>query len=101
LELYGPSWRRCVYAIIPKLVEDPRAHYLPIYGFDGMAEKLIRSNIPNPVAIRSSKPHFCSLLCAYSGHNTIQWQDFFQILNQKRKVDSSGPTPNNTGFRVP
>ena len=100
-ELYGPNWQHCDYAIIPKLVDDPRAHYLPIYGFDGMAEKLIRSTIPNPVAIRSSKPHFCSLLCAYADHTTGQRQNFFQILNQRRKVDSAGPALNNTGFRIP
>jgi len=100
-ELYGPNWRECDYAIIPHLVEDPRAHYLPIYAFDGMADKLVRPSVPDPVAIRSAKPHFCSLLCAYADRTTQKRQEFFHILNRRRKVDSAGPALNNTGFRVP
>ena len=100
-ELYGPNWKECDYAIIPHLVEDSRAYYLPIYAFDGMADKLIRPSVPDPVAIRSAKPHFCSLLCAYADHTTQKRQEFFRILNRRRKVDSAGPALNNTGFRVP
>lgn len=48
-ELYGPNWNECDYAIIPKLVEDPRAYYLPIYGFDGRAQNLVREKVPDPV----------------------------------------------------
>ena len=100
-ELYGPNWKECDYAIIPHLVEDSRAYYLPIYAFDGMADKLVRPSVPDPVAIRSAKPHFCSLLCAYADHTTQKRQEFFRILNRRRKVDSAGPALNNTGFRVP
>lgn len=100
-ELYGPDWKECDYAILPKLLDDPRAYYLPIYGFDGMAEPLLRKNPPDPAQIRNSKPHFCSLLCAYADHTTAQRQRFFEILNRRRKVDSAGPALNNTGFRIP
>jgi hypothetical protein len=82
-------------------VEDSRAYYLPIYAFDGMADKLVRPSVPDPVAIRSSKPHFCSLLCASADRTTQKRQEFFHILNRRRKVDSARPALNKTGFRVP
>jgi len=66
-----------------------------------MADKLVRPSVPDPVAIRSAKPHFCSLLCAYADRTTQKRQEFFHILNRRRKVDSAGPALNNTGFRVP
>ena len=100
-ELYGPNWKECDYAVIPHLVDDPRAYYLPIYAFDGMADKLVRPSVPDPVAIRSAKPHFCSLLCAYADRTTQKRQEFFHILDRRRKVDSAGPALNNTGFRIP
>ncbi|NCY21867.1 hypothetical protein EBX31_07915 [bacterium] len=100
-ELYGPDWRECDYAIVPKLIDDPRAYYLPIYGFDGRAEKLVRSQTPDFLQIRASKPHFCSLLCAYSDRTTEKRSRFFQLLNRRRRVDSTGAALNNTGIRIP
>jgi hypothetical protein len=100
-ELYGPDWSECDYAIVPHKVTDPRAYYLPIYAFDQQLEPMIRTNVPDPEKIRATKPHFCSLLCAYADHTTHKRQDFFHILNRRRKVDSAGPALNNTGFRIP
>lgn len=100
-ELYGPDWKECDYAIIPHKVDDPRAYYLPIYAFDQHLEPMIRKTLPDPAAIRTAKPHFCSLLCAYADRTTRRRQEFFHVLNRRRKVDSAGPVLNNTGFRVP
>ena len=100
-ELYGPHWKECDYAIVPHKVDDPRAYYLPIYAFDQQLEPMIRTNVPDPEKIRATKPHFCSLLCAYADRTTQKRQDFFYILNRRRKVDSAGPALNNTGFRIP
>jgi len=100
-ELYGPNWKECDYAIIPHKVNDPRAYYLPIYAFDQQIEPMIRQSPADPATIRASKPHFCSLLCAYADRTTGRRQDFFQRLNRRRKVDSAGPALNNTGFRIP
>lgn len=100
-ELYGPSWKECDYAIVPKLISDPRAFYLPIYAFDQITQPLFREEPLDPLAIRAAKPHFCSLLCAYADRTTRQRQNFFHILNRRRKVDSAGPALNNTGFRIP
>lgn len=100
-ELYGPDWNECDYAIVPHKVNDPRAYYLPIYAFDQQIEPMIRTAVADPEKIRATKPHFCSLLCAYADHTTHKRQDFFHILNRRRKVDSAGPALNNTGFRIP
>jgi len=100
-ELYGPDWKECDYAIVPHKVDDPSAYYLPIYAFDQQLEPMIQKSIPDPAQIRASKPHFCSLLCAYADRTTRRRQEFFHILNRRRKVDSAGPVLNNTGFRVP
>jgi hypothetical protein len=100
-ELYGPDWKECDYAIVPRKVDDPRAYYLPIYAFDQQLEPMIRSSVPDPDKILAGKPNFCSLLCAYSDRTTRQRQEFFHILNRRRKVDSAGPALNNTGFRIP
>jgi hypothetical protein len=100
-ELYGPNWKECDYAIIPRKVDHPRAFYLPIYAFDQQLEPMIRKGPVDPIAIRASKPNFCSLLCAYADRTTRKRQEFFQILNRRRKVDSAGPALNNTGFRIP
>lgn len=100
-ELYGPDWRECDYAIIPHKVDDPRVYYLPIYAFDQQVEPMIRRFPLDPGVVRSTKPHFCSLLCAYADRTTRQRREFFHLLNRRRKVDSAGPALNNTGFRVP
>jgi hypothetical protein len=100
-ELYGPNWKECDYAIIPHKVDHPRAFYFPIYAFDQQLEPMIRKGPVDPIAIRASKPNFCSLLCAYADRTTRKRQEFFQILNRRRKVDSAGPALNNTGFRIP
>jgi hypothetical protein len=100
-ELYGPDWKECDYAIIPHKIDDPRAYYLPIYAFDQHLEPMIRKSVPDPHFLRVSKPYFCSLLCAYADRTTQKRQDFFHILNRRRKVDSAGPALNNTGFRIP
>lgn len=100
-ELYGPDWKECDYAIIPHKVDDRRTYYLPIYAFDQQLEPMIRRGPVDPDAIRASKPHFCSLLCAYADRTTGQRQEFFHLLNRRRKVDSAGPALNNTGFRIP
>ena len=86
-ELYGPNWKECDYAIIPHKVDHPRAFYLPIYAFDQQLEPMIRKGPVDPIAIRASKPNFCSLLCAYADRTTRKRQEFFQILNRRRKVD--------------
>lgn len=100
-ELYGPNWKECDYAILPRLVDDPRAYYLPIYAFDQMIEPMIRKSMPEPALIRGSKPHFCAMLCAYVDRSTAKRAEFFTILNRRKKVDSGGPALNNTGFRIP
>ena len=100
-ELYGPDWKECDYAMVPHKVDDPRAYYLPIYAFDQQLEPLIRTSVPDPDKIRAEKPHFCSLLCAYADRTTRKRQEFFHILNRRRRVDSAGPALNNTGFRIP
>ena len=99
-ELYGPDWKECDYAILPKWVDDPRAFYLPIYAFDQQLDRMIRRSVPDPVYLRAAKPHFCSLLCAYTDQTTRRRQEFFHILNRRKKVDSAGPALNNTGFRI-
>ncbi len=100
-EKYWPNWKECDYAAVSVLVDDPRAAYLPIYAFDGGKEKLIRTSVPDPVAIRESKPHFCSLLCAYVDRTVRRREQFFRELNRLRKVDSAGRALNNTGYRLP
>ena len=100
-ELYGPDWRECDYAILPKLVDDPRAFYLPIYAFDGHLQPLLRLGPVDPLEIRRDKPHFCSLLCAYADRSTGKRRAFFEILNRRKKVDSAGAALNNLGFRIP
>lgn len=100
-ELYGPDWKECDYAIVPHKTDHPRAFYLPIYAFDQLLEPMLRKETPDPEKIRAAKPHFCSLLCAYADRTTRHRQEFFQVLNRYRKVDSAGPALNNTGFRVP
>ena len=100
-EKYWPNWKECDYAAISVLVDDPRSAYLPIYAFDGRPEKLVRTSVPNPVTVRASKPHFCSLLCAYVDRTVRRREHFFQVLNRRRKVDSTGRALNNTGFRLP
>jgi hypothetical protein len=62
---------------------------------------MIRKGPVDPAAVRASKPHFCSLLCAYADRTTRKRHEFFHILNRRRRVDSAGPALNNTGFRVP
>jgi hypothetical protein len=57
--------------------------------------------VPDPVAIRASKPHFCSLLCAYVDRTVRRREQFFHALNRLRKVDSAGRALNNTGDRLP
>lgn len=99
-EKYLPDWGECDYAVVSVLADDPRAAYLPIYAFDGMAEKLIRSTPPDPVALRAQKPHFCGLVCAYADSSVRRRVRFFQELNRHRKVDSSGGALNNVGFRL-
>ena len=100
-EKYWPNWKECDYAAVSVLVDDPRSAYLPIYAFDGRKEKLIRTSVPDPVAIRASKPHFCSLLCAYVDRTVRRREQFFHTLNRLRKVDSAGRALNNTGYRLP
>ena len=100
-EIYGPDWNECDYAILPKLIDDERAYYLPIYAFDQMVRQMLRKTTPDPGEIRKTKPHFCSLLCAYADQTTQARVDFFHILNRHKKVDSAGPALNNTGFRIP
>jgi hypothetical protein len=100
-EKYWPNWKECDYAAVSVLVDDPRSAYLPIYTFDGGSEKLVRTSIPDPVAIRASKPHFCSLLCAYVDRTVRRREQFFNALNRLRKVDSAGRALNNTGYRLP
>jgi hypothetical protein len=100
-EKYWPNWKECDYAAVSVLVDDPRSAYLPIYAFDGRPEKLVRTSVPDPVAIRASKPHFCSLLCAYVDRTVRRREQFFHALNRLRKVDSAGRALNNTGYRLP
>jgi hypothetical protein len=100
-EKYFPDWRECDYAVVSVLADDPRSAYLPIYAFDGQAEKLVRTSVPDPVNIRKSKPHFCSLLCAYVDRTVRRREQFFHTLNRLRKVDSTGRALNNTGYRLP
>jgi len=100
-EKYWPNWKECDYAAVSVLVDDPRSAYLPIYAFDGRPEKLVRTSVPDPVTVRASKPHFCSLLCAYVDRTVRRREHFFQVLNRRRKVDSTGRALNNTGYRLP
>jgi alpha(1,3/1,4) fucosyltransferase len=100
-EKYWPNWRECDYAAVSVLVDDPRSAYLPIYAFDGRPEKLVRTSVPDPVTVRASKPHFCSLLCAYVDRTVRRREQFFYALNRLRKVDSAGRALNNTGYRLP
>jgi hypothetical protein len=100
-EKYWPNWKECDYAAVSVLVDDPRSAYLPIYAFDGRPEKLVRTSVPDPVAVRASKPHFCSLLCAYVDRTVRRREHFFHALNRLRKVDSAGRALNNTGYRLP
>jgi hypothetical protein len=100
-EKYWPNWKECDYAAVSVLVDDPRSAYLPIYAFDGRQEKLIRTFIPDPETVRESKPHFCSLLCAYVDRTVRRREQFFHALNRIRKVDSAGRALNNTGYRLP
>jgi len=100
-EKYWPNWKECDYAAVSVLVDDPRSAYLPIYAFDGRPEKLVRTSVPDPVAVRASKPHFCSLLCAYVDRTVRRREQFFHALNRLRKVDSAGRALNNTGYRLP
>lgn len=100
-EKYWPNWKECDYAAVSVLVDDPRSAYLPIYAFDGRPEKLVRTSVPDPVKIRKSKPHFCSLLCAYVDRTVRRREQFFHALNRLRKVDSAGQALNNTGYRLP
>jgi len=100
-EKYWPNWKECDFAAVSVLVDDPRAAYLPIYAFDGHADRLVRTSVPDPEAIRSSKPNFCALLCAYVDSTVRRRARFFQVLNRRRKVDSAGRALNNVGFRLP
>ena len=100
-EKYLPNWKECDYATASVLVDDPRSAYLPIYAFDGQADKLTRTYVPNPMTIRESKAHFCSLLCAYVDRTVHRREDFFRTLNRLRKVDSPGRALNNTGYHLP
>ena len=100
-EKYWPNWKECDYAAVSVLVDDPRSAYLPIYAFDGRPEKIVRTSVPDPVTVRASKPHFCSLLCAYVDRTVRRREHFFQVLNRRRKVDSTGRALNNTGYRLP
>ena len=100
-EKYWPNWKECDFAAVSVLVDDPRSAYLPIYAFDGRPEKLVRTSVPDPVIVRASKPHFCSLLCAYVNRTVRRREHFFQVLNRRRKVDSTGRALNNTGYRLP
>ena len=100
-EKYWPNWKECDFAAVSVLVDDPRSAYLPIYAFDGRPEKLVRTSVPDPVTVRASKPHFCSLLCAYVDRTVRRRERFFQSLNRHRKVDSAGRAINNTGYRLP
>ncbi len=100
-EKYWPNWKECDYAAVSVLVDDPRSAYLPIYAFDGRPEKLVRTSVPDPMTIRASKPHFCSLLCAYVDRTVRRREQFFHTLNRFRKVDSVGRALNNTGYRLP
>ena len=100
-EKYWPNWKECDFAAVSVLVDDPRSAYLPIYAFDGRPEKLVRTSVPDPVTVRASKPHFCSLLCAYVDRTVRRREHFFQVLNRRRKVDSTGRALNNTGYRLP
>jgi len=100
-EKYFPNWKECDYAAVSVLVEDPRAAYLPIYAFDGRAERLVRASAPDPAVLRESKPNFCCLLCAYVDSTVRRRARFFQVLNRRRKVDSAGRALNNVGFRLP
>jgi len=100
-EKYWPNWKECDFAAVSVLVDDSRSAYLPIYAFDGRPEKLVRTSVPDPVTVRASKPHFCSLLCAYVDRTVRRREHFFQVLNRRRKVDSTGRALNNTGYRLP
>ena len=100
-EKYWPNWKECDFAAVSVLVDDPRSAYLPIYAFDGRPEKLVRTSVPDPVIVRASKPHFCSLLCAYVDRTVRRREQFFHALNRLRKVDSTGRALNNTGYRLP
>ena len=100
-EKYWPNWKECDFAAVSVLVDDSRSAYLPIYAFDGRPEKLVRTFVPDPVTVRASKPHFCSLLCAYVDRTVRRREQFFHSLNRLRKVDSAGRALNNTGYRLP
>lgn len=100
-EKYRPDWRECDYAVVSVLVDDPRAAYLPIYAFDGRVDRLVRTSVPDPGAVRKSKPNFCALLCAYVDSTVQRRARFFRVLNRRRKVDSAGRALNNVGFRLP
>ena len=100
-EKYWPNWKECDFAAVSVLVDDSRSAYLPIYAFDGRPEKLVRTSVPDPVTVRASKPHFCSLLCAYVDRTVRRREQFFHSLNRLRKVDSAGRALNNTGYRLP
>jgi len=99
-ETYPPNWKECDYAILPVWSPDPRQLHVPIFAFDRSPEPLIRGG-EDWDAILTSKTRFCALLSSYVDRTVAKRVDFFQALNRRRRVHSSGRGLNNTGFSAP
>lgn len=99
-ETYPPNWKECDYAILPVWSPDPRQLHVPIFAFDRSPQPLIRGG-ENWEKISASKTNFCALLSSYADRTVAKRMDFFQVLNRRRRVNSSGRGLNNTGFFAP
>ncbi|NCY22146.1 hypothetical protein EBX31_09365 [bacterium] len=100
-ETYAPDWSQCDYAVLPIWSPDPRQLHVPIFAFDRSPQPLIRGGDEDWKGIRASKTHFCALLSSYVDRTVARRALFFQALNRRKRVHSSGRGINNTGFSAP
>ncbi len=104
-----PPFDRTDFALTFDRIDNPRHYRLPLYVveyfsrwkeyqcFDSWDE--IFKPKPSPQEIFKSKTKFCNFVVS-NPHCEVR-NEFFEILNQYKKVDSAGSHLNNLGWTLP
>jgi alpha(1,3/1,4) fucosyltransferase len=95
-----PDFSQCDYALTSRYVDDPRHFRLPYYVLSLKPETLVKQPGEWEQILRQ-KTKFCCFMASYANRKTRLRTEFFQKLNQRKKVDSAGRALNNIGFNVP
>jgi alpha(1,3/1,4) fucosyltransferase len=95
-----PDFHECDFALTSRYLDDPRHLRLPYYIFNVKPEDLIKQ--PDEWrTVAAEKKKFCCFMSSYANRKVRTRTEFFQKLNQRKKVDSGGRALNNIGRQIP